>query len=413
MASWVGRGGGRSGSQPSLSIQGGPGKGGGRLRGQVNLNLNSGAGMGSGRSGGQPTLSAAFGYTNNAWAGRGGGRHPFQAPIQPASGQDFKNWEGRGGGRSKVQPTLQPASGQTMSNWQGRGGGRARVQPTLQPASGKTMTNWQGRGGGRNPIQAPLKPASGSNFSNWVGRGGGRSPLQPTIMPASIIAAQRAMLGAASNMVSSAMGGAAGMMGMPTFARELEDPMGAYVFALEINGMEVAHFSEVTGVKSNTEVYEIREGGVNHAVHKLPGQSTWDNIILKYGVTSDMAMLGLREYILNDEYAGSDAGQVDLGGGLSSATSLSSAINSAASALGGGGDPGKMEQKRFAGSIVLKNNRMQEMVRYTFQQAWVVSWEGPKFNSEGSDLAVERIEIAHHGVSVSRSYVTKVPAGWV
>ena len=98
-----------------------------------------------------------------------------------------------------------------------------------------------------------------------------------------------------------------------------------------------------------------------------------------------------------------------MGDGLSSSTTLSSAINSLTSS----GDAGKLEQKRFSGAIVLKNNRMQEMVRYTFQQAWIVSWEGPKFNSEGSDLAVERIELAHHGVSVSRSYVTKVPAGWV
>jgi len=220
------------------------------------------------------------------------------------------------------------------------------------------------------------------------------------------------MLGVALNMVSLAAGGFAGMVGMPTFARELEDPLGSYVFALEINGMEVAHFSEISGMKSSTEVYEIREGGMNHAVHKLPGQSTWDNIVLKYGVTSDMSMLALREYILNDEYSGSAVDQVDLGDGLSSSTTMSSAIKSVASALSGG-DPGKMEQKRFSGSIVLKNNRMQEMVRYTFQQAWIVSWEGPKLNSEGSDLAIGRIEIAHHGISVSRSYVTKVPAGWV
>lgn len=363
MASWVGRGSGRTGRQPSLNISGGPGRGSGRARGQVNLNLNSGAGMGSGRAGSQPVSGAAFGYTNNTWASRGGGRHPFQAPMQPATGQN--------------------------------------------------LTNWAGRGGGRNPNQAPIKPASGGNFTNWRGRGGGRAGPQPRIMSASIIAAQRAMLGAASNMVSGALGSMGGMLGLPTMARELEDPMGSYVFALEINGMEIAHFSECSGIKSNTEIYEIREGGMNHAVHKLPGQSTWDNINLKYGVTSDMSMLSLREYILNDEYAGADAGKVDLGAGISSNTSMTSLINSGVSTLKGGGDPSKMENKRFSGSIVLKNNRMQEMVRYTFQQAWVVSWEGPKFSSEGSDLAIENIEIAHHGVSASRSYATKVPAGWI
>jgi len=208
-----------------------------------------------------------------------------------------------------------------------------------------------------------------------------------------------------------------GFIGTPVMGRELEDPIGSYVFALEINSMEVAHFSECSGLKSSTEIYEIKEGGVNHATHKLPGQSKWDNIVLRYGVTSDMSMLGLREYILNDEYAGSVVDKVDMGDGLGANTTVASLTNKLSSmvsgALGMGGDPSKLENKRFSGSIVLKNNRMQEMVRYTFKQAWVVSWEGPKVNSEGSDLAIESIEIAHHGIDVSRSYVTKVPMGWI
>jgi len=222
------------------------------------------------------------------------------------------------------------------------------------------------------------------------------------------------MIGAASSMVAGAMGGSmlGNLLNLPTHARSLEDPMGGYVFALEINGMEVAHFTECSGIKSSTEIYEVREGGMNHATHKLPGQTTWDNIILKYGVTSDMSMLGLREYIQNDEYVGSNEVSIDMGTGLGANTSASSLISSSISALMGNGDPSKLKEKRFSGSIVLKNNRMQEMVCYSFQQAWIVSWEGPKLNSEGSDLAVGTVEIAHHGVSVSRSYVTKVPAGW-
>ena len=127
--------------------------------------------------------------------------------------------------------------------------------------------------------------------------------------------------------------------------------------------MEVAHFTECAGLKSNTEIYTIKEGGMNHAVHKLPGQSTWDNIVLKYGVTSDMSMLGLREFIMNDEYAGgSDA--VDLGDVMnagSTNTSAGSLINSLSnsirSALDGGASSGKMENKRFSGSIVLEEQQ--------------------------------------------------------
>ena len=305
-----------------------------------------------------------------------------------------------------------------MASWRGRGKGRAGGQPQL------TFQSGPGKGSGRPGAQPQIQPAiiDGKEVTSWVGRGGGRSPSQPRIQSASVIAAQRGVQQAASNIISGAVGAVGGalggFMGQPALARSLEDPMGGYVFALEINKMEVAHFTECAGLKSNTEVYTIKEGGMNHAVHKLPGQSTWDNIVLKYGVTSDMSMLGLREFIMNDEYAGgSDA--VDLGDIMnagSTNTSAGSLINSLSNSIrsvldGGSGAPGKMENKRFSGSIVLKNNKMQEMVRYTFQQAWVVSWEGPKLNSEGSNLAIETIEIAHHGINVSRSYASKNPFG--
>lgn len=306
-----------------------------------------------------------------------------------------------------------------MADWRGRGKGRARPQPALNIQGGP------GKGGGRSGQQPVIQPAivDGKQMTTWVGRGGGRSPAQPRIQSASIIAAQRGMQQAASNIISGAVGAVGGalggFMGQPAMVRSLEDPVGGYVFALEINKMEVAHFTECAGLKSSTEIYTIKEGGMNHAVHKLPGQSTWDNIVLKYGVTSDMSMLSLREFIMNDEYAGGSGGSVDMGdimGAGSTNTSAGSLINSVSNAIrsaldGGASSPGKMENKRFSGSIVLKNNKMQEMVRYTFQQAWVVSWEGPKLNSEGSNLAIETIEIAHHGVNVSRSYASKNPFG--
>ena len=302
-----------------------------------------------------------------------------------------------------------------MASWKGRGKGRAGVQPQLNIQGGA------GKGSGRPGVQPQLKPAivDGREVTSWVGRGGGRSPSQPSIQSASIIAAQRGIQQAASNIISGAVGALGGAMGgfigQPAMARSLEDPVGGYVFALEINKMEVAHFTECAGLKSSTEVYTIKEGGMNHAVHKLPGQSTWDNIVLKYGVTSDMSMLSLREFIMNDEYAGGGSGSADMGGLMnfgSTNTSAGSLINSVSNAIrsaldGGSSSPGKMENKRFSGSIVLKNNKMQEMVRYTFEQAWVVSWEGPKLNSEGSNLAIETIEIAHHGINVSRSFATK------
>ena len=66
-----------------------------------------------------------------------------------------------------------------------------------------------------------------------------------------------------------------------------EEPEGNYVFALEIDGVAIANFMECSGLKTSTQVFELEEGGVNHRVHKLPGQSRWENVTLRYGVTSD------------------------------------------------------------------------------------------------------------------------------
>jgi phage tail-like protein len=226
--------------------------------------------------------------------------------------------------------------------------------------------------------------------------------MQPVITPAALVAAQKMMMNGAMNVMQTL----ASPLGIPMNVREMEDPMGGYCFALEIQGVELAHFQECSGLKNSTEVFEIREGGVNHAVHKLPGASRWENLVLRYGVSSDTSMMSLREQILNDDYS------------TASMSSFSSSVGgftaNLGAAVGGllGGGPGQAQPKRFNGSIVIKNNRMQEMVRYTFKDAWAVSWEGPKFDSTNSSLAIESIEIAHHGIEVSRSWRAGIPMGW-
>ena len=169
----------------------------------------------------------------------------------------------------------------------------SRGQPQL------TFQSGPGKGSGRPGAQPQIQPAivDGKEVTSWVGRGGGRSPSQPRIQSASVIAATSTWIQqAASNIISGAVGAVGGALGgfmdNPLWRGPWKIQWVAYVFALEINKMEVAHFTECAGLKSNTEVYTIKEGGMNHAVHKLPGQSTWDNIVLKYGVTSDMSMLG-------------------------------------------------------------------------------------------------------------------------
>ncbi len=143
------------------------------------------------------------------------------------------------------------------------------------------------------------------------------------------------------------------------------DPYGNHYFALFIGGLEVAHFVECSGLKSTTTVFEIEEGGLNTRVHKRPGQSKWENITLRTATVASMYLLEWRDAILMDNY-------------------------SAAS-------------NRRDGSIALIGNDGQTVRRWSFKQAWPVSWEGPSLNSGGSELSIETLELAHDGLTVSSS----------
>jgi phage tail-like protein len=143
-------------------------------------------------------------------------------------------------------------------------------------------------------------------------------------------------------------------------SKALADPEGNMIFALEVAGIEVANFIECSGLKSSTEVFEIQEGGLNEYVHKLPGQTRWENIVLRQGVTAATTLQEWREEVTQDKFAA-----------------------------------------RRDGAIVLKRTNGLEVRRYTFKRAWPVAWEGPAFNANGADLAIEMFEIAHHGIEVT------------
>lgn len=223
-----------------------------------------------------------------------------------------------------------------MASWRGRGGGRAGSQPNL------TFTGGAGKGGGRAGGQPTI-----SSRNNWAGAGKGRAGGQPSLGGANALGAR-----STASTVAWQNGGGS----------HVADPEGNYIFALEIDGIEIAQFLECSGLKSTTDIFELQEGGMNGRVHKLPGQARWDNLVLRYGVTNDVSLLKWRDEILQDEFG---------------------------------------RGSRRNGSIVIKNNQMEVVRRYNFVDAWPVSWEGPSLSSSSAELAIEMVELAHHGIYVS------------
>ena len=135
------------------------------------------------------------------------------------------------------------------------------------------------------------------------------------------------------------------------------DPYGNFNFLVEIDGITRAAFHEVSGFDSTVDVVEHREGGENTTPRKLPGMTKHSNIVLKWGLTDDAELYNWHREAVN----------------------------------------GRVQRRN--GSIVLLDRQGQEKMRWNFVNGWPSKWDGPDFNAEGNDIAIETLELAHEGVS--------------
>jgi len=66
-----------------------------------------------------------------------------------------------------------------------------------------------------------------------------------------------------------------------------QDPISAFRFHLEVDGILLGGFSEVSGVELEVELEPYEEGGVNHFIHQLPKATRHSNLVLTRGVLLD------------------------------------------------------------------------------------------------------------------------------
>jgi phage tail-like protein len=137
------------------------------------------------------------------------------------------------------------------------------------------------------------------------------------------------------------------------------DPLNNYNFKVEIDGIQVGGFSEASGLESTVEVVEYREGGHNSTVRKLPGKTTYSDIVLKRGTTGgDNTLYEWHRDVV----------------------------------------AGKVERKN--GSIVVCDRAGVEVLRYNFVNAWPMKWNPADFNATGKEVAVEEFSLAHEGLEL-------------
>ena len=129
------------------------------------------------------------------------------------------------------------------------------------------------------------------------------------------------------------------------------DPYKGYRFLVEIDGIQQAAFAECSGLGSEIEVVEYREGGEGSPVHKVPGRVRYPNIVLKWGATGSRELYDWHLQIINGTVV------------------------------------------RKSGSVVLLDDQGQEKVRWNFSDAWPSKWEGPTLNARGNDVAIEALTL--------------------
>ena len=140
----------------------------------------------------------------------------------------------------------------------------------------------------------------------------------------------------------------------------------AATFLVEVDGVEIGQFMEVSGLEVTVGVEEISEGGENSFVHKLPGRMTWPNLVLKRGITQNDALIKWLNKSSGEQFA-------------ANCNKLT----------------------RSTAAITLIGPSGQRLRAWNFDGAFPVKWTGPSFAVSSDEMAVEELEIAHHGFRAS------------
>ena len=149
---------------------------------------------------------------------------------------------------------------------------------------------------------------------------------------------------------------------MPPIIRN--DPYPSYNFLVTINGVSddgnavKGAFTEVSGLETNVDPIEYRNGNEDITVRKLPGLKKFSNITLKRGTTGD----------------------IDFWNWIRTAM--------------------KGELQRADGSIAMLDEARSEVMRWNFRRGWPCKYTGPGFNAANNEIAMETLEICHEGLSI-------------
>lgn len=143
------------------------------------------------------------------------------------------------------------------------------------------------------------------------------------------------------------------------FASRLPDRPPRFTVELRLDEAGITgYFTEVSGLGSENEIVEFRDGSDQNIIRKLPGRLKYSDITLKRGVIRDGSLWQWRRLV----------------------------------------ETGNVADARTHGSIALLD-RGSPVASWQFVNAWPAKITGPELKGDGNDIAIEEIVIAHEGMT--------------
>jgi len=146
-----------------------------------------------------------------------------------------------------------------------------------------------------------------------------------------------------------------------------QEPLGgdlptANAFLFEVDGVEIGVFREVQGLAVTVGVEEIREGGQNGFVRKVPGRMMWPNLIFRRGLTQSDALFDWLSKSSGEGFASKHNKLV-----------------------------------RTTGAVTALDSAGSRLRSWEISDVFPVRWKGPEFETGRNVPLEEELEVAHHG----------------
>lgn len=147
---------------------------------------------------------------------------------------------------------------------------------------------------------------------------------------------------------------AGGLPNLPT------DALASYLFAIEVDSVEIAQFAEVSGLTSELDVVELKENTADGKliIHKAPGAMKPPTLTLKRAKNSSKALWDWHESMLQ----------------------------------------GKVDTGRKNGSVILKGYDGTEVARYNFTNAWISKISTGTLKAGANEVLMEEASLVCESV---------------